>query len=253
MACSSSDTPAATPDAGSSGVDATTDDVQNTSSSSSSSSGSTGDGGLPAGFKDPNTVPGVSVKYGTCDAFTKCDSSIIGSWNVSGGCLSDTTFDQYKQLCSGLTVHDVIIKASGTVTADDTTINRATSAFVQADVDIDKSQCAALALFGGQSASCASLNALLTTNATGGAHFDNAQCADGAAPNVCDCVAQATVADNASDTYTETGGTITTTGGAQTRTFDYCGTPQNAPTATTYQETTAKNATFGMFLTITKQ
>ena len=240
--CSSSDSATIpSPDAG------TSADAAGSSTSSSSSSGSTVDSGLPAGFKDPSTVPGVDAVYGTCPAFTKTDGSVVGSWNVSGGCLPSSAFDSYKSVCPGISVDTVTIKVGGTVVADNTTITRAESFFVSATINIDKTQCPEINLL---VPTCAAIGPLLTSG-TAGAKFDAAQCTDGTAAQSCVCQAQLTVSDATADTYTVDGkGTLTSTGAA-TRMFDYA--PATATTPFTYQETTDKNPTFGMFINLTKQ
>lgn len=241
----SEDTPAggSTSSSGDGGASSTSSSGSITSSTSSSGGIDGGGGGNPIVGKDPATVQGSTVPYGKCDAFTKCDGSLKGQWDVTGGCLPDSTFDEYKQLCAGLTVHDVTIKVKGTIGVDDTKVARDTSFFVNAQVDIDKANCAALAFAQG---SCSSLAALLKAG-SGGSKFDDAACNDSG--DKCLCTAQVTIAEKTDDTYkTDGAGTLTTTGSAE-RTFDYCPKGSN----TTYKETTPKNGTFGMFIAITKK
>src|SRR5262245_26380797 len=48
-----------------------------------------------AGDNDTGTGPsfkGVEITYGTCPAFTKCGGDVVGTWNLTGGCLSADTF-----------------------------------------------------------------------------------------------------------------------------------------------------------------
>lgn len=251
--CSSSDTDTTPADSGASSTSSSSGgDGGGSSSSSTGGATSSGDSGLPAGFKDPSTVEGSPVTFGTCPTFAKADGDITGAWDVNGGCLPESTFDSYKSLCAGLTVGTVIIKASGKVTAEGTkesgNLVHAQSTFLQATLDINKKTCGALQFFGGENASCASINSILTSGAAG-SKFDNANCSDGATAGTCECIAQATVADSEAASYTTDGsGTLTTTG-ATTRTFEY----NVDGTTLTYHETTDKNPTFGMFLTLTKE
>jgi hypothetical protein len=220
------------------------------SSSSSSSSGSTSDD--DAGLTDPNTVEGVEVTYGDCEAFTKCDGSIEGSWAITGGCLDKTTFDDLRKqsMCDGIKEHDVVIKASGTVTATKTDVTQKTSLFLSAKIDVPKS-CPSVQFVLASSGGCAGLNQLLTSGAAGGATFNHAQCVD--AGDNCACAADATVTEPgvAADPYTTDGaGTLTTTPkNGDPRTYEYC--PKSDKI--TYRETTKDNKSFGMYLTITKQ
>jgi len=229
-----------TPDSGaSSSGDASASSSSSSSSSSGSSSG--GAGTNPIIGKDPATVEGETVQYGKCEKFEKCPEDIKGQWKLSGGCLPDNTFDQYKQFCAGLTVHDVTIKVKGTVGIDATKVARDSSIFVNAQVDIDKSNCAGLALAG----DCKSLGNLLKAG-QGGAKFDEVECNETTA--ACFCTAQVTITEKTDDTYELDGsGTLTTKGTAE-RTYDYCSKGATAM----YQETTAKNPTFGMFVQLKK-
>lgn len=243
----SEDTPAGTSSSsGDGGASSTSSSGSTTSSTSSSGGPDGGGGGNPIVGKDPATVQGATVPFGKCDAFTKCDGPLKGQWDVTGGCLPDSTFDEYKTLCAGLSVHDVTIKVKGTIGIDDTKVVRDTSIFVNAQVDIDKANCAALAFAQG---SCASLATLLKSGANG-SKFDDAACNDSG--DKCLCTAQVTINDGTTDNAykTDGAGTLTTTTKDNAeRTFDYCPKGSN----TTYKETTAKNATFGMFVAITKK
>jgi hypothetical protein len=226
-----------------------------TSSGATSSGSTSSSGGVLEGGTDPNTVPGVAVTYGKCDTFTKCDGSIVGDYKITGGCLPDTTFDEYKKACAGLNVHDVVIKADGTVDATADHVTRNTSIFVQARADIDKANCAGLALVSPgkdpKDFDCTQIGIVLTSG-LGGPKFDHAQCVQGPG-TTCNCLADATVkeVDDVSKYTTDGTGTLTTTTdtGTNKRTFDYC--PKG--TDITYHETTDQNPTFGMFLTISKQ
>ena len=40
--------------------------------------------------------PGIDITYGTCTNFTKCGGDLVGSWNVTGGCLSEYSFAEAK-------------------------------------------------------------------------------------------------------------------------------------------------------------
>ncbi len=190
----------------------------------------TGEGGSSSGSPDsgkidPSTVPGVSITFGKCAAFTKCAGALEGTYKITGGCLPDTTFDSYKASCAGLTTTDVVIKADGTVTATPTTINRKTSIFVGASFVLPKDNCGALAIIGND---CSKLPPLLQSGVAG-PKLDSATCVD--AGPTCNCtIATTTTEPGADDPYTT----------------DATGT-------LTYQETTENNPTFGLFIEITKQ
>lgn len=213
-----------------------------TASSSSSSSSSSGSAGQDAGLVDPNTVEGETVVFGKCEAFTKCDGSIAGSWKVTGGCLADSTFDSYRTFCKDLKEHDVVIKASGTVdaTEDPNLVKQATNVFLSAKMDVPK----ACASFIPGGAGCSSLPGLLTSGLAGG-KFDHAVCTEEG--DLCKCAGDVMLKENTSDEYTTDGTGVLTT--KSNRKYEYC--PSGGKI--TYRETTKDNRTFGMFLTLTKQ
>ena len=220
--------------------------------SSSGASSSSGDPFADAGLTDPKTVQGVDVMYGTCDPFTKCDGPIEGSWAVSGGCLDKSTFDQFRAMakCPGIHEHDVVIKASGTVTATKTEVTQKTSIFLSAQIDIPK-DCQTVQFVLLQSGGdCSGLNDLLTSG-QGPAQFNHAKCIDDGAN--CKCAADATITEpgTAADPYdTDGAGTLTTQpASGPERTYDYC--PKDD--LITYRETTKDNKSFNMFLKIKKQ
>lgn len=242
-ACGGTEEPAgsSTSSSGSASGDAGGSSSGSTSGSTTSSGGTTSSSSGDAGLVDPSTVPGVEVKYGKCDEFTKCDGSIVGSWKVTGGCLSDDTFDQYKDACKGLQEHDVIIKASGTVDATDQLVTRKTSIFLSAKMDVPK-VCAAIIPGGG---GCAGLGPLLTSG-FGGSAFDHATCTDGG--DICNCSADVKVVEPGTPSAYKTDGTGGLTTQNPTQTYEYCPKDGNI----TYREVTKDNKTFGMFLTIGK-
>lgn len=193
-----------------------------------------------AGLRDPATVPGEVIPFQKCDEFKKCDGSIKGDWKVVGGCLPDNTFDSYKSFCPGLVAHDVVIKASGTVSATESpnVVIQKTSIFLQAFVDVPV-KCTSL--LGG---SCDVVPGLLMGGGTGGSKFDHAVCIT--AGDTCKCAGDVTVVEDTSDQYSLSGDGTLSTGTDPKRTYDYC----PADGKITYHETTKQNKTFGMFLTI---
>jgi hypothetical protein len=212
-----------------------------TGASSSSSSGSSG---KDAGLVDPNTVPGVTIPYGKCEAFTKCDGPIVGSWKVTGGCLSDNTFDQFRTFCQDLKEHDVVIKADGTVEATSDMVTQKTSIFLSAQIDVPK-ECAKKVPF--SDGSCNSIPGLLTSGITGGSSFDHATCED--AGDLCKCAGDVKVVEKGIPTPYTTDGTGVLTTQNPTRNFEYCPSGDMI----TYRETTKDNKSFGMLLQIKKQ
>jgi hypothetical protein len=172
-----------------------------------------------------NNAPEVPIAYGTCPAFTKCGGEIVGSWKVSGGCLSSDTFAAAKDRCPGLTESDVVIKASGTVVATATTVERKTTVKLSAKVTLPKDGCGFLV------PDCGLIGAGLKSGQLPGTpKFDDATCTDGGTE--CNCTVAATVTEDKLDTYTVADGVLTTAN--PTRTFDYCVQGNK----TTYTETT---------------
>ena len=198
--------------------------------SSSSSSGGPADGGggsetsTPADTGTPDTggggpkdapfdgfidAPVVDLTFGTCTAFTPCGGDEKGTWKVSGGCLSDSFLAPAADACAGFTTSNEVIKAKGIVTADGANIVRRTEVKLTANAFIPFS--------------CAPNN-LTDCNAIAlGAQFqygfDKATCTTNTGNTGCDCAIEETVTENATDTYTKSGTTITTGSGD---TFDYC-------------------------------
>ncbi|HVH40829.1 MAG TPA: hypothetical protein VM925_00755 [Labilithrix sp.] len=177
---------------------------------------------------DSGLPPPVTVTYGTCPAFTACGGDVIGTWAVSGGCVSADTFAAAKQPpCEGVQESDVVIKAAGTMVATATTIHRKSKVDMSAKLFIPQA-CAAQA--GGN---CALVEYGLTNEIEPGTPplFDKASCTS-AGGGACNCtVSRATAEDETSD-YTVAGNTLTSTN--PTRTFDYC----VDGTKNTYKETT---------------
>jgi hypothetical protein len=239
-ACGGDETPAA----GSSSSGSAGDSGASSSGSSSSSSSSSGSSGKDSGLVDPSTVEGVTIPYGKCEAFTKCDGSVEGSWKVSGGCLSDDTFDGFRKFCADLKEHDVVIKASGTVEATADKITQKTSIFLSAKIDVPKSCAQAVPFSDG---SCNSIPAVLTSGIAGGSSFDHAECED--AGDLCKCAGDVKVIEGGTPTDYKTDGTGVLTTQSPTRNFEYC----PAGDMITYRETTKDNKTFGMILQIKKQ
>lgn len=230
--------------AGSSSSSGSAGDSGASSSGATSSSSSSGGSGKDAGLVDPNSVPGVTIPYGKCEDFAKCDGSVVGSWKVSGGCLSDDTFDGFRKFCPGLQEHDVIIKADGTVDATADMITQKTTVFLSAKIDVPK-ECAKNVPF--SDGSCNSIPGILTSGLTGGSAFDHATCED--AGDLCKCAGDVKVIEKGTPTPYTTDGTGVLTTQNPTRNFEYC--PKGD--SITYRETTKDNKTFGILLQIQKQ
>lgn len=181
-----------------------------------------------AGNEDFDAGTPVDVSYGTCQPFTACGGNIVGTWKITGGCVSNQTFADLKsKFCEGIEEGNVVIKAAGTLTATDTTVTRQTKVDISADAFIPQ-QCAAKA--GG---SCQIVEAGLSTSVLGtDPPFDKAKCTtDGAGG--CNCSVSKAYVENVTGAYTASGNTITTTN--PNRTFDYCVDGSKL----TYQETTS--------------
>lgn len=163
---------------------------------------------------------GVQITYGTCQTAAKCGGDLVGTWKITGGCLDKSTFAAARLSCPELVESDVNIQASGTVsftateTTRDTTQKLTAKIFVPTDSEND--QCPA----NGQG--CAFLGFGLTSGLGGPElSFDKATCTDTMTPaKGCNCAVEKTVTDKRTQSYTATGGTLTTS--SPTQTFDYC-------------------------------
>jgi hypothetical protein len=183
-------------------------------------------------------VPGVEVnlQYGNCAAFDPCAGDPKGKWAVTGGCVSETVFDPAKANCPGIVESNVVFKAKGTIDTNATNVDRKTSIFFSAKVNLPK-----VCVDSVPGASCP-LVAFFLKSAQGGS-FDNATCtSDGAGG--CNCDISDTTVETTNDTYTQNGATITTGGG---KTYEFC----QKTTKLEYRET-GQNATPAV-LELTKQ
>jgi len=223
--CSSSDSPAT----------GDTDAGNTSSSSGGTDSGSSGgndsgtsSGGNDSGSKaDTGTKTGVAITYGKCPAFTKCGGDVVGSWKVSGGCLSEDTFAPFKEQCPGLQESNVVILANGTINVSATNVKRDTETNVTAHLVVPQS-CSPIA-----DPNCTLIPTGLTSGALG-QKFDKADCKVNA--KNCDCDVELSIVENTDDTYTSTpDGTLTVNGTKGDQTFDFCVNPANK---LTFQETT---------------
>jgi len=179
------------------------------------------DSGTP---EDSGPAATVDITYGTCPTFTKCGGDIVGSWKVTGGCVSSDVFAEAKAQCDGLQESDVVIKASGTVVATATKVQRTTTLTLSGKVAVPKSCAQGVS-------NCAFIGAALQSGAIPGApKFDTATCTDGGA--LCNCTVATTVDEKKDDAYTAADGVVTTTD--PTRTYDYCVDGNKM----TYKETT---------------
>ena len=75
-----------------------------------------------------NGGPFVDIAYGAanCPAFTPCGGDPIGSWKVSGGCVTEAVLADAKKQCAGLVESDVKFRARGTVVTTATNVTRNT-------------------------------------------------------------------------------------------------------------------------------
>lgn len=171
--------------------------------------------------------PFIDIKYGAamCPAFTPCGGDPKGTWNVTGGCVTEALFEAAKAQCAGLVESNVVLKARGYVTANATTISRRTEVKFTATLAIPKACKDPVG-------SCTVVGQALV----GLAMLEKATCTDDAATMGCNCDVADTYNDNnPGDAYTTAGNTLTTNG-AMPRTFDYC----VAGNEIKYKETTAK-------------
>lgn len=189
---------------------------------------------------------GVKITYGTCATATKCGGDLLGTWKITGGCLDKSTFDAARDACPEVVESDVNIQATGTVSFTATETTRDTTQKLTAKVFVptqsSKSGCPA----NGQQ--CSILGFGLTSGIGGpGLSFDKATCTDTMTPSKgCNCTVEKTVADKRTQSYTATGGTMTTSD--PTQTFDYCVNGGSS----SYIETTSGQS-LKLNVTITKQ
>jgi hypothetical protein len=216
MGCSSDDKNATTPGTNDAGTDGAT-------KNNTDSGDGTGNGDKDSGTQQQ---PGVPVHYGECPAFEKCDSDPVGSWTVSGGCLSKDAFAPAKAQCPGLAERDVVITAEGTVEVTATNVKRKTAVHLSGSVTIPKT-CA-------KNAPC-SLVAGALQGGFKGLKFDKVDCTE--AGTACDCSVASTMSDDTDDTWTKDNGTLTTASNPE-RTYDYCVVGNTIR----YQETTDPNS-----------
>jgi hypothetical protein len=164
------------------------------------------------------------MTFGTCPTFTPCGGDEVGSWKVSGGCLSDAILTDAKTACPGFTTSNEVIKAKGTVDLDGTNVVQHTSVKLTADAFIP---------FAGDCAATTNCQ-LLAAGAKLQLGFDQATCTDHAGGGGCDCTVEKTNTTNANDSYTKSSNTITTGGGDS---YDYC----VAGSKLTYTQTSGQN------------
>lgn len=170
-----------------------------------------------------DTGGGVTITYGQCPAFTKCGGNIVGSWHLTGGCLSDQTFAPAKQQCPQLKESNISMHATGALDVTATGIQRSTAITLSGHIEMPKS----CVPFPG--ATCDTVAALLKNPQIfpGGFSFKNATCADNTTDaKLCECDASTDYSENVDTTYTSTpDGTLTTpptTGSASPRTYEFC-------------------------------
>jgi hypothetical protein len=171
----------------------------------------------------------VSVTYGTCPAFTGCGGDVVGTWKVTGGCVSDTTFADAKTGdCAGVEEGNVDIQAAGLITATATTFRRRLDVTLKADLSIPP----ACVQYLGGTCNSTEIGLTLSIGPDQPALFDDAKCtSDGAGG--CNCKVKRAYNEDETHDYSVDGSTLTTTD--PDRTFAYC----VAGTKTTMQETTA--------------
>ena len=133
--CSGDASPTIVNDAGAKDGAAVTPDGD---ASADPDAGVTPDAQADAGV-DAGPTPTVDIVYGACPDFTPCGGDVKGHWTVSGGCLSEDTFAAAKKDdCKDVKESNVVIKASGTVDATDTTLHQKMTVDLSADIAIPK-------------------------------------------------------------------------------------------------------------------
>lgn len=198
-----------------------------------------GDGDGDGGSTQP---AGVKVTYGTCPAFAKCDSDPVGSWTVSGGCLSDEGFKAAKTQCPGLKESDVAITANGTAEITATNIKRKSTIHFSAKANVPRSCAFNL----GCNLIAMGLRGEIAADQLNGLKFDEATCVSGT-NNTCDCDVASTITEETDATYTKAGGTMTTAS-SPARKYDYCVTGNKLG----YTETTDPSSPFKFVVEMTK-
>jgi hypothetical protein len=184
----------------------------------------------------PEASAGINITYGQCPAFTKCGGDIVGSWHLTGGCLSEQTFAQAKSICPQLKESNVSLHATGSLDVTATNIQRETAVNLSAHIELPKS-CDILA----PSATCTDVSNLLMNPLIfpGGFSFKTATCVDSTTDaKLCECDVTTSYSESIDTTYTATpDGSLTTppaTGSSSPRTYEFC----IASAALTFTETT---------------
>lgn len=165
--------------------------------------------------------PFVDLAYGTCPALTGCGGDPKGRWNVSGGCVADTVFDDATKACPTIVISNVKFQARGYVDADAVSITRATEVKLSADFSVPSSCKAAVG-------TCATIAAAIQSIG----QIDKATCADDASGG-CDCAVEDTQLESSTNGYTTSSNSLTTNG-SPAQTYAYC----VAANKVSYQETT---------------
>ncbi len=185
------------------------------------------DAGKDAGNID---APTVTIQYmTTCPSFTPCDASPVGTWKLSGGCISSAIFADVKTTCPNFDVTNVTITAKGITTITATNVSQMSHSDFSGTVYVP-----ATCSKGVSGANCPLLDSALTMPMYGG--FDTATCVDSGKNGVnagCNCDVTKATDSSSSDTYTFASGVMTTGAGLK---FDVCVNPAN--TLTTRQQNT---------------
>jgi hypothetical protein len=165
--------------------------------------GSTEDGG----GTDGGTKPAASTKPepvdidGTCSAFAACGGALSGTYDYTGGCLTNA-FAAARQQCPAIDVSGANVTVTGSIYfLTPGTLARDVTTRVTGTIVVP--------------ASCAAGQCNLIQTALG-AGFDSVTCTGSSS---CTCTVAKTDVERASEAYTITGNRVLTASG---ETYDYC-------------------------------
>lgn len=97
----------------------TSDAGGDASNNTDAASGDAGDASVDA----PNDASTVEITLGMCPALTPCGGDVVGTWNLTAGCLDDPLATA-KGLCPTLVVNSETARASGSVSFTSNIVTR---------------------------------------------------------------------------------------------------------------------------------
>jgi hypothetical protein len=166
---------------------------------------------------------GVPISYGQCPAFTKCGGDLVGSWHLTGGCLSDESFAPAKKACPALKESSIVMTATASLTATATNLQRSVDINLSEHLELPKS-CIPIP---GATCDTVAMALMRPDLFPGGFAFKTAKCVENPTEKtLCECEVATEYAESTDSSYTSTpDGTLTTppeTGTSSPRTFEFC-------------------------------